>query len=328
MASGVRRSGPWTSTLMAGGTLEPFTLGDLGSPQVFQTGETYGGGPLIDYQHPHDVVMHLGLEVARQVGRADASVTAALVGGPPLGPTPFMHRASAIENPQVPLSHHQLDSTHITSGLVGGGIGLRGWRIEGAVFHGREPDEQRTDLDTGPLDSQALRLSYARGRWAAQASTAWLTRPERLSTYDAERRTASLAYTRDDGDRVVAWTLAAGQNREVHGNLEAYLFEAVVRPSARWAAYTRAEWLDKDILDAGFHPIGVGHTHRQSRVGAITFGGVRDLVRGPLGRVGLGADVTAYRVPANLRDAYGTPWSTHVFVRVRGRAGSGQAHVH
>jgi hypothetical protein len=33
-------------------------------------------------------------------------------------------------------------------------------------------------------------------------------------------------------------------------------------------------------------------------------------------------------VPANLRDAYGTPWSTHVFVRVRGRAGSGQAHVH
>ena len=43
-------------------SLEPFTLRDIGSPQVFQTGETFKGAPLIDYQHPHDLIMNLGGE--------------------------------------------------------------------------------------------------------------------------------------------------------------------------------------------------------------------------------------------------------------------------
>jgi hypothetical protein len=328
MATAARTTGAWTTTIIAGGTLEPFTLADLGSPQVFQTGETFGNAPLIDYQHPHDLAMHLGAETARAVGPARLTVGAAFVGGPPIGPQPFMHRASAIENPQVPLSHHQLDATHITHGVVRTRLEARGLGVEAALFRGQEPDEQRTDLDLGRLDSQAVRVSYLRGGWDAQVSVAWLTRPERLSTYDAERRTASLAYTRTRGDRTLAVTVAAGQNREAHGNLEAYLAEAVVRPSAAWAAYTRIEWLDKDILDAGFHPIGQGHTHRQSRVGAFTLGGVKDVMSGTFGRLGLGADVTTYRVPANLQESYGRPLSMHVFVRYYGRFGSGAAHRH
>jgi hypothetical protein len=31
-----------------------------GSPQVFQTGESFAGNPLVDYQHPHDLLMGLG----------------------------------------------------------------------------------------------------------------------------------------------------------------------------------------------------------------------------------------------------------------------------
>lgn len=31
----------------------------LGSPQVFQTGETFNDAPLIDYRHPHDLIMNL-----------------------------------------------------------------------------------------------------------------------------------------------------------------------------------------------------------------------------------------------------------------------------
>ena len=38
-------------------SLEPFTIKDVGSHQVFQTGETFNGAPLIDYQHPHDLIM-------------------------------------------------------------------------------------------------------------------------------------------------------------------------------------------------------------------------------------------------------------------------------
>ncbi|MEZ5290045.1 MAG: hypothetical protein R2745_03100 [Vicinamibacterales bacterium] len=329
MATVARRAGPWQTTVMAGATAEPFTMRALGSPQAFQTGETYNNAPLIDYQHPHDLVMHLGVELSRATGAGRVDAGAALVGAPPIGPPVFMHRASASENPQVPLSHHQLDATHLSQGVVHAAVTVAGLRVDGGLFRGREPDERRTDLDTGPLDSQALQLAYARGPWTAQVSTAWLTRPERLSVYDAERRTASVSYTRSDGDRMVAWTLAAGQNREVHGNLEAYLLEGVWRPSRRWAAYTRVEWLDKDILDAGYHPVGVAHVHRQSRVGAVTLGGVRDLATGRLGRVGLGADLTLYRVPPNLEEPYGAPRSFHVFLRLRGRAGTaGAAHVH
>ena len=94
--------------------------------------------------------------------------------------------------------------------------------MNGGAFHGREPDERRTDLDLGRLDSYALQVAFLRGRWSGQVSSAWLTRPERLSTYDAVRRTASVSYESRDGDRSLAWTVAAGQNREVHGSAAGY----------------------------------------------------------------------------------------------------------
>jgi hypothetical protein len=233
-----------------------------------------------------------------------------------------MHRPSASENPQSPLGHHYQDSTHVTPGVITGGVRASGLGVEGSIFHGREPDEHRTDLDFGPLDSYAVRLSYARGAWSAQVSGAWLETPERLSTYDAERLVASVSHAFRLGAGELAWTAAAAQNREVHGNLEAYLLEGVWRLAGRWAVYSRAELVDKDILDAGFHPVGVGHTHRQSEVGAFTLGATRDLVSGRWGTLGLGGDVTGYDVPPNLRDAYGSPLSVHAFVRYRGRAGS------
>ena len=65
-------------------SLEPFTMHAGGSPQLFQTGESYIFG-------------------------------ADLVGSPALGPTAFKHRESARDNPQVPLAHHSLDATHIHS---------------------------------------------------------------------------------------------------------------------------------------------------------------------------------------------------------------------
>ena len=44
------------------------------------------------------------------------------VGEATLGPTAFMHRESARDNPQVPLAHHDLDSTHISEGVIRGGV--------------------------------------------------------------------------------------------------------------------------------------------------------------------------------------------------------------
>jgi hypothetical protein len=94
--------------------------------------------------------------------------------------------------------------------------------------------------------------------------------------------------------------------------------------------FTRAESVAKDILDAGFHPPGTFHRHRQSQVGALTVGYVRDLWTMPDARIGIGGDVTGYLVPDNLREAYGSPASFHVFLRFRrGHEGlTGANHVH
>lgn len=306
-------------------SLEPFTLRDIGSPQVFQTGETFERAPLIDYQHPHDLIMNLGARYRRSLGRVDVGVTAYAVGPAPIGPPVFMHRPSAIENPQSPLSHHYLDATHVTPGVVSVSATANGFTVEAGAFHGREPDEDRLDLDTAALDSYGMRVSWADGPWHVQVSGADLTLPERTSPYDASRITASASYVKGDERRSFAWTAAFGQNREFFGKLEAYLFEAS-RRIGRHAFYGRAESVAKDILDAGFHPIGVSHTHRQSRVGALTLGYVHDLTTRAFGTVGIGGDVTGYSVPANLEESYGSPVSFHVFLRYRGQAGARHTH--
>jgi len=312
MVDGAHRAGRGTFHATAMTSLEPFTLKKIGSPQVFQTGETFHSAPLKDYQHPHDLIMGLGADYTSSVGAMTYVLGADLVGSPALGPTAFMHRPSAYGNPQVPLSHHFLDSTHITPGVIRAGLGARGIGLEGSWFHGREPDERRTDIDLGALDSYSLRLSWARGAWSAQASGARLKLPEAITPYDADRLTGSVSYT-DSRRRIAAWTFAFGQNREIHGNFEAYLFEAAIR-APRSVVYTRAESADKDILDAGFHPRGVFHRHRHSQVGALTVGYLFNLLETKAGVFGVGADATGYEVPRNLQDSYGAPSSYHVFV--------------
>jgi hypothetical protein len=327
MAAGERPLGAGRLRVGTMWSFETFTLDSLGSPQVFQTGETFGGVPLIDYQHPHDLIMQLGAAYTRSSGRLTFVGGADIVGSPTLGPPPFMHRPSASENPQAPLSHHYLDSTHTTPGVIWAGVGAGSWRVEGSWFQGLEPDENRRDLDLGSLDSGALRILWARGPWSAQVSGALLNEPERVTPYDAERVTASLSYARGDERQSLAWMAAFGQNREIHGNLEAYLLEATMRASINDVFYTRLEFVAKDILDVGFHPIGF-HRHRQSQVGAFTLGYLREFARTPNDTLGIGADVTLYSVPGNLRDAYGSPVSYHLFARYRVRVGSRGTHIH
>ncbi len=52
--------------------------GDIGSPQAFRTGETFGNAPLIDYQHPHDLLMVVAVDGTRALNRASVSLGAAL----------------------------------------------------------------------------------------------------------------------------------------------------------------------------------------------------------------------------------------------------------
>jgi hypothetical protein len=126
-----------------------------------------------------------------------------------------------------------------------------------------------------------------------------------------------------------------GQNREIHGNLEAYLFEATIAAGHSGSTYVRAESVAKDILDAGFHPRGVFHRHRQSQVGALTLGYIHAITASRAGELAVGGDVSGYLVPDNLKDSYGQPWSVHLYIHYQlaaAGASRGQrtptAHIH
>ena len=307
-------------------SFEPFTIQALGSPQVFQTGETYQQAPLIDYQHPHDLFMSLSARWTRPVRSSNAFVEIAPVGSPAIGPTVFMHRPSAADNPTTPLGHHQFDATHITHGLITGGVERNEFTLEGSWFRGEEPDENRKDIELGALDSYSGRLTWKRREWEAQVSAAHLTTPEFVEPFsDVTRISASIGYRSLD-ERVAA-LLLWGQNREIHGILDAYLFEATLRPAARQSLYTRVELTTKDILSpGGRHPPGFVHFHPLSRVGALTLGYVYDIVQSRAGFFGLGGDATVYHVPANLLDNYGAPASFHVFLRYRPNKPMSHAH--
>jgi hypothetical protein len=224
----------------------------------------------------------------------------------------------------VPLSHHQMDSTHITPGVLRADIAPGGFGIDASWFRGEEPDENRTDLDLGRLDSWALRGRWARERWSAQVSGGHLHRPEWVEPYfDVVRLTASIAYTRPDAS--LATLLAWGQDRTVHGIEDGYLAEGSWRPTPRSTFYARAENTTRDIFGGGRHPPGFTHFHPLAKVGALTLGYVRDLWTGRAGRrLGLGADVTGYHVPPLFKPAYGQPRSFHVFARLR--PATGHAH--
>ena len=158
-------------------------MGKSGYPLLFQTGETANGvDPLIDRQHPHDLLMEAALTYSHDFSPgSSAFVYAGLPGEPALGPNAFMHRLSAMENPEAPLSHHWLDSTHITWGVVTAGYVVGGVKLEASAFNGREPDENRYDIEVRALDSYAVRASYNPSeRWSLQASFGRLASPEQL----------------------------------------------------------------------------------------------------------------------------------------------------
>ena len=137
------------------GSLEALTNGKKGYPNLFQTGETLNGEALVDRQHPHDAIMELSATYSFDInGKSKGFIYVSPMGEPAIGTTAFQHRPSSMENPEAPINHHWNDGTHISSGVVTAGVNVADkWKIEGSLFTGREPDENRWDIDPIKLDS-------------------------------------------------------------------------------------------------------------------------------------------------------------------------------
>ncbi len=298
---------------------ESLTSPHPGFPELFQTGETYHGQPLIDHQHPHNVFAELA---ALYTVPVNEKVSWLVYGGPSaepaLGPVTYLHRESASENPAAPLGHHEQDSTHTSFGVVTTGVVIDRFKIEGSAFNGREPDEERWSIQLGALDSWSVRGSVApTANWTAQYSYGRLIRPEALEPGDQKRQTASVAYNRPltggllgKGNWATSLIWGRVQKSFEAFPLNSFLLESTLNFREKNYAYTRLELVDKDELFLG--------SDTPYRIGAYTFGGVRDLAQTNEWQFGMGADVTFYSKPAALDAGYGSdPVSFHVFLRVR-----------
>ena len=238
-------------------SLEPATLGEDGYREIFQVGETLDGMPLIDRQHPHDFLMQAAVVWRTPLGRGySLTLAGAPVGEPALGPVAFMHRSSAFENPTAPLSHHTVDSTHISMGVLTAGLDRGPWQVEGSLFHGGEPDEQRWDLmDPGVLDSWSVRGWYRpTSAWTLQASHGFLKTPEAHEPGDVRRTSASASWIRRHARGWTAATAIYGRNNKLGGDFNAFLAEATHTFGAN-SVYGRFESLqvETDVLRFGDH---------------------------------------------------------------------------
>ncbi len=309
-----------SDTLQFRAMLSPEPLmGKSGYPLLLATGETANGTTLlIDRQHPHDLFMELSATYAHALSAAGSVfVYTGLPGEPAFGPPAFMHRQSILDSPEAPISHHWLDSTHITYGVVTTGFVHESWKIELSRFRGREPDEFRNNIETGTLDSTSARLSWNPApEWALQTSWAHLVSPEQLEpSKDQDRVSASAIYTLAIGAH--AWwstTLAWGSRRSTGDqSLSAYMVESAVKPTDLWTVFARAEREHNNELN------GLGSPQVAYLVAKTSIGVIRDFRVADHAKIGVGALYAFNFVPPTLSTLYGSsdPQGAMAFIRLK-----------
>jgi len=311
MAMAQRPLGEGTFGLRSMLSVDPL-MGSSGYPLLLQTGETGDGvHPLVDRQHPHDLFMELSASYSRPLGARDSLfVYAGLPGEPALGPPTFMHRASGMDDPEAPLSHHWLDSTHVTFGVLTAGWVLGDVKLEASAFRGREPDQQRWNIESGALDSSSLRLSWNPDQhWALQVSRGYIHSPEQLTPgVDQRRDTASALYSGTLGAAQWDTTLAWGQDDDRPGHkLDAWLAESELRVGPHtW--FSRLEHVQEDEL------LPSGAVYPVSKLSA---GYIYDWRLAAHLKLGLGGLLSVYSLPSALGPAYGSPHSYMLFLRLK-----------
>jgi hypothetical protein len=227
-----------------------------------------------------------------------------------------MHRFSGEDNPEAPISHHWLDSTHIAYGVVTLGYVFGNMKIETSAFRGREPNENRYDIETGKLDSASLRFSYNPTEdWALQLSRGHLKSPEESHPdADVNRTTASAIYQRSFSAATWQTIFAWGRNAPNHGDAtDVFLLESAVRMAQTHTFFARAEHAEKNELFPEGDPLA-GQTFR---VGKLSLGYVYDFLREGHLKIGLGGLVSRYSLPSELEPSYGNPTSFMLFARVK-----------
>jgi len=304
-------------------SVEPWTIGGCGYPNLLASGEECRGDVIHDRQHQHDFAMELSAEYDGPLG---GGTRWQLFGGPAaepaLGPVAYPHRISAMPNPIAPIAHHWFDSTHVSFGVITAGVYGARWKIESSAFNGREPDERRKNLDLGPLDSVAGRAwLLPTPRLALQVSAGHLREAEAGEggepRRDVTRATATATYHRLGGGYVWASTLGWGVNAELDRATHALLAETSVTRDDRDSWFGRVEVVGKTAHDLDIAPEVASCTNCVDP-GTFTVsklqGGYTHYLDSRAFKAGVGLVVSAGFVPGRLRPVYGRTVNTGIGV--------------
>jgi len=299
-------------------SLDPLTVGGAGYPLLFQSGETWNGVPLMDHQHPHNYISELAGQYSHEFSADGAGFAYfGVVGEPALGPPAFMHRTQALDNPLAPIGHHWQDATHIAYGVLTLGYRTRRWQVEASTFNGREPGENRGEIQAPKFDSLSARLSFNPSpEWSLQVSRGYLHSPESLAPgEDVWRTTASAIYNRrlnerDNFQTAFVW----GRNRLEGQDTDSFLVEAQWKRDGGWTPYARYEHIQKnaeEMVVPGFPPDHVFSLQQ------LTVGLAKDLCMRGGYQFGVGVQALFNIVPGELAPVYGSdPMGWVVYFRV------------
>lgn len=325
MGMAMRPLGGGTLQLDAMLSAEPLTVGGRGYPLLLQTGESYQGQPLHDRQHPHDLFMELAAIYEHQLSDGLAiSLYAAPVGEPALGPVAFMHRPSAQSDLFAPISHHWQDATHITFGVATAGIYSRTAKLEGSVFNGREPDENRYDFDFRSFDSWSARVALNPApEWSLNASFGFLKCPEGLHPDESQHRAGiSIMRTAKLG-AAGEWAAALiyGGNRPAVAGVprpwqHSVALENNAQLDGRNTVFGRMTWVQKTAEELVVPGLPAD---QRFNITTVSIGYTRELTHFSRTAFSLGIRGEVGFIPAMLEPIYGTrnPAGIAVFARLR-----------
>ena len=301
-------------------SLDPLTVGGEGYPLLFQSGETWEGKPLVDRQHPHDLFSELSVGYTHMLSEnADVFAYLAYPGEPALGPVAFMHRVSSLPNPDAPIGHHWQDATHITFGVGTLGFRYKNLKLEGSLFTGREPNEERYGFDRARFDSWSTRLSFNPSpSWALQVSQAWLKDVHEIGPReDVSKTTASVSHALHLGGQTFLNSTAVwGYNdAENHHQQHSVLLESALSLNAT-TIYGKYEWVEKSTEELVLDEEQYGHG-TIFPVNAIHLGIQQRVLTAASTNFAIGVQGSWFAIDERLQEVYGSnPFSMQVYLRI------------
>jgi hypothetical protein len=301
-------------------SLDPLTVGGEGYPLLFQSGETWQGEPLVDSQHPHDLFSELSIGYSHMLSQnADIFAYLGYPGEPAFGPVAFMHRVSSLYNPDAPIGHHWQDATHITFGVGTLGFRYKNLKLEGSLFTGREPNEERYGFDRPRFDSWSTRLSFnPSAAWALQVSKARVADVHEFGPReDVDKTTASVINSLHLGRKAFLNSTAIwGHNKaDGHHAQNSFLLESALTFN-NITAYGKYEWVEKSTEDLLLDEDVFGHG-ANFPVNAFTLGVQQNLFDFAKTNVALGVQGSLYLTPDQLIELYGeNPIALQVYLRI------------